>query len=306
MKKIILISLIVSLGLAGAGFLGFKALELRKEKLLLVQKQSNWQQLKTQVRNELNRFNQEAGVVIKDLSTGWVFSINKDKFFASASMVKVPIMASLMVASCKGEINLKSRLVLKNSFKVSGSGVLKDRVAGSEFSIEDLIELMITESDNTAANMLIDYMGFDTLNKYFKKLGLNNTNIVRLMMDFDSRQAGVENYTTAQDLAFLLDRIYNNRLINKSVSRKCLEVLKRQKIRDRIPAKLPFNTIVAHKTGLERNVCHDAGIVFTPKGDFVICVLTKHNNKIARPAKRFISRVALDVYNYYNFDLGNS
>lgn len=306
MKKIILIILIILFGLSAIGFLGIKVWEIRKERIIFAQKQANWKQLKSEVNSELNRFNQEVGVVIKDLSTGWVFTINKDKLFASASMVKVPIMASFMAASCKGEVNLKNKLALKNSCKVSGSGEVKNYAVGTEFTIEELIELMVTESDNTAANMLIDYMGFETLNKYFKKLGLNNTNLVRLMMDFESRGLGVENYTTAEDLAILLDKIYNNRLINKSVSRKCLEVLKRQKIRDRIPAKLPFNTVVAHKTGLERNVCHDAGIVFTPKGDFIICVLIRHNNKIARPAKRFISRIALDVYNYYNYNLGSS
>jgi len=178
----------------------------------------------------------------------------------------------------------------KNSCKVLGSGIIKDYAAGTQFNIDYLVEVMITQSDNTATNMFIDYLGMDSLNNYFKRLGLSDTNLVRKMMDFKSRKAGLENFTSARDVAFLLEKIYNNKLINKDFSGKCLEILKRQKARDRIPKKLPSDAVVAHKTGLEKGVCHDAGIVFTPNGDFLICVLTRHTYKYAAPAKNSFRR----------------
>jgi beta-lactamase class A len=119
------------------------------------------------------------------------------------------------------------------------------------------------------------------------------------MMDFSDRKNGIENYTTARDISYILEKIYRGELINQKISKQCLELLQRQKMRDRIPARLPANTIVAHKTGLERGICHDAGIVFTPNGDFLICVLVKHKNKTARPAKKFIAQLAFLAYNYY-------
>ena len=77
-------------------------------------------------------------------------------------------------------------------------------------------------------------------------------------------------------------------------------LLGQQKVNDRIPRNLPKEGIaIAHKTGLERHVCHDVGIVYTPKGNFLICVLVKHENKLAKPAKKFISDIALLTYNYY-------
>lgn len=268
----------------------------------LEQRKIAWSILEQKIKTEADSFGQQAGVVIKDLSTGWKIVINEDKIFPSASMVKIPIMASLFFACAQEEVDLRQKLVLKESCKALGSGKLRNYASGSEFNLEDLIEIMIKESDNTAANMLIDYLGFDSLNNYFKKLGLNNTNIVRKMMDFKNRRYGVENFTSARDLSYLLEEIYNNKLINKIFSKKCLEILKKQKIRDRIPASLPFDTVVAHKTGLERGICHDAGIVFTPQGDFLVCVLTKHSYRVSKPAKRFISRIALDVYDYYQPD----
>ena len=119
------------------------------------------------------------------------------------------------------------------------------------------------------------------------------------MIDFESRKEGRENYTSAQDIASMLDKIYAGKLINRDYSEKALCFLARQKICDRLPKRLPAGTIVAHKTGLERNVCHDAGIVFSPYGDYLICVLTRHHSKTARLAKAFIAKVSLEVYNFY-------
>lgn len=296
-NKLLLLLLIFILGIPVAYF-SFKAVQKLKEES---HRKIAWNVLGERIKKEAAEFGADTGIVVEDLASGWKISLNQDKLFPSASLVKVPIMASYILASAKGEVNLNNRIALKNSCRVLGSGTLKSYAPGTEFYINDLIRVMVTESDNTAANMLIDYFGFNRLNSYFKKLGLNNTNLTRQMMDFRKRKQGVENFTSAQDLAALFKEIYNNNLVNKSFSGKCLEILKQQKIKDRIPKRLPAGTVVANKTGLERGVCHDAGIVFTPQGDYLIVVLTRHKNKVARPAKRFIAQLALDVYNYYAY-----
>ena len=99
-------------------------------------------------------------------------------------------------------------------------------------------------------------------------------------------------------MAYILEELYRGRFINRKVSKRCLEMLAEQKINDRIPKRLPHEVIVAHKTGLENGVCHDVGIVYTSKGNFLICVLIKHEYPTARPAKRLISRLSLLTYNY--------
>jgi len=211
--------------------------------------------------------------------------------------VKVPIMLACFYADAKKKINLQDALVLKSAQKVSGSGILKDMPEGTKLTIEELVDLMITQSDNTACNMLIDLLGFDYINDFFRALGLKDTNLSRRMMEFNVRKKGIENYTTAQDMAFCLEIIYHNKFLSRKISQKALSLLKKQEVRDRIPARLPDTIAVAHKTGLERKICHDAGIMFTPGGDFLICVLTK-NAKRTRVAKKFIAQVALDVFEY--------
>lgn len=258
-----------------------------------------WASLKKDVEHELKGFSGAAGVVIKDLDKNWEINTNKDLRIPSASMVKIPIMMAYFYAANEGKLSLQDTIEIRNSEKAPGSGELKFEMPGKAFTIEDLIRRMVTESDNTAANMLINRLGFDTLNQYFKKMGLKYTNLSRKMMDFKERKSGVENYTTAGEMAYLLEQLYRGRFINVDTSKKCIEILAGQKVNDRIPKKLPGEVIVAHKTGLENFLCHDAGIVYTDKGNFLICVLAKHKNKTAQEAKSVIADIALLAYNYY-------
>jgi beta-lactamase class A len=157
---------------------------------------------------------------------------------------------------------------------------------------------MIADSDNTATNKVIDLLGREYINKSFKRFGLKRSFLKRKMMDFSGRRRGIENYTCVSDIAMLLEKIYGNKLIDSQSSQLALSFLRKQKINDRIPRYLPEEADVAHKTGLERGVVHDAGIVFAPKGDYIICVLTK-KVKDYQQAKKFIAKITLLTYNFY-------
>ena len=303
MKKKIVFFIILS-AIIGAGlFFSYKVYKkhqiIVKEKYLLDRKKDEWLRLKSILENKVRYFKGTVGLVVEDLDTGRQIACNENTLIPSASLVKVPIMLSCFYAAQEGRIGLKDTIALKSSDKVSGSKVLGNYPAGSVFTVEELFNPMITQSDNAAANILIDYVGFDVLNIYFKKIGLKNTNIARKMMAFIERREGEENYTTAKDMAYLLEELYYKRFLNKDISEKCLELLGQQKINDRIPKKLPRGTFVMHKTGLERHVCHDVGIVFTSRGNFLICVLARHEDKFARATKKFISEVTLLIFNYY-------
>ena len=298
-RKIVLTIIILSILIAG-GYLFIRAYgsycRAGQRQILLKERREAWEALDKTLKNEIIKFNGEVAVVIKDLDTGLEIAFNEDKLLPSASLVKIPIMASCFYAEAEGRLKLVETIRLENADKVAGSGVLKQESPGKGYTIEKLIELMISESDNTAANMLIKRMGTDYLNDCFKRIGLKNTNLAREMMDFKSRKEGIDNYTTARDIAFIMEKMYRGKLLNALVSRKCLHILANQKVNDRIPKKLPAGTIIAHKTGLEKGVCHDAGIVYTANGNFLICVLTKHKYKNARQAKGLISDISLVTY----------
>ena len=290
-KKRLYILIVLLILIAGANFLSVR----QKERL--EKRKAAWVNLGRILEERIKSSSLDAGLVIEDFRMNLRVIYNADKPFAAASLVKVPIMLACFYADDKKKINLKDSVILKSAQKVSGSGILKDMPGGTSLTIEELVDLMITQSDNTACNMLIDLLGFDYINDFFQALGLKDTNLSRKMMAFRARRKGIENYTTARDMAFCLEIIYRNKFLGPGVSRRAVSLLKKQEVNDRIPARLPDSVPVAHKTGLERKICHDVGIMFTPGGDFLVCVLTK-NAKNTKLAKRFIAQIALDVFEY--------
>lgn len=258
----------------------------------------NWTALRDQLRQEITKFSGTPGILVKDLQTGWELKLNEKRKFPAASLIKLPVMLAVYDYAHQARFSLQDKIVLKGACKVGGSGELKAYSSGCSFSIEQLIGLMISSSDNTATNMLIDHLQFRPLNLWFTEYGLKDTNLGRFMMDFKYRTKGVENYTSPRDIALVLERLYRGEFHGRDFSEKCLGHLKNQKVNSRIPRLLPPDTPVAHKTGLENGICHDAGIVYTPQGDFLLCVLTEDASSHA-DAKEFIARVASCVYGYF-------
>ncbi len=283
---------------AGVSYRSVRNARLRQASL--AERRSSWYALRDALKAEIAAFNGEAAVVIKDLETGWEISYNKDAPLPAASLVKVPIMGACFLAAEEAKVKLQQQVALRQADKLTGSGILKHARPGTAFSVAQLIGLMIYESDNTATNMLTSLLGIEYLNAALARFGLEHTALRRRVADFRARDRGIENYTTAADMARILERIYRRELVSPSASEKCLQILKMQRVNDRIPRYLPAEASVAHKTGLERRVCHDAGIVFTRNGDYLISVLTRHHNGKSSLSKEFIARVAFRVYAYFD------
>jgi len=241
------------------------------------------------------------GIYIKDLETGKTWDYNSERQFPSASLIKVPIMAAVFEKIKAGSLSLDTQIRLTRGGRVGGSGSLKWVRDGTSLSVMEIIYKMITESDNTATKMLIDTVGMDYLSASFRALGLERTNITPEGMSLSSRPVRRENYTTAREMGSLMERIYAGELVSREASEFMLDVLKHTKSRTRLRKGLPLGWEIGHKTGLLRRNCHDVGIVFSPRGDFVIAVLTSEAPNYT-VAKNFIAKVAKLTYQYYKID----
>ena len=294
MKKIVffihLAIIALSIALFSYTFSGLKQLH-KKETFLC--------DLKNIVASEYKGSGIDYGFVIKKIGFLKPELLHQSQSqFPAASLIKLPILAAVFCAVREKKISLSEVVTIQKKDVTGGSGKLKSLSLPRKFTFAQLLELMISSSDNTATNKVIQILGFDYINNVFKVLGLKSTTLARKMMDFSQRKKGVENYTSAEDIAYLLERIYRGRLVNEKLSRLAISFLKKQKVNDRLPRYLPTEVIVAHKTGLERGVVHDAGIVFTPNGDYLICVLVKGGKSYAQ-AKKFIAQLSLLAYNLY-------
>lgn len=236
-------------------------------------------------------------VAAKNLHTGEEIKFNENLILPSASLIKLVVMADLFCRAKEGILRLDEQIVLTDSVKVGGDGILKELIEGHNFTVLELIKLMIIISDNTAANMLINIVGIDSINKTAKKLGLQYTNLQRLMMDFKAQEEGRDNLTCAEDMMRFFELMYFGKVADKESSILMIEIMKKQQIKGKIDLYLPCDTVIAHKTGDLYNLEHDAGIIFLPHCTYIICVLT--TGLETKNAREAIGKISKIVYDYY-------
>lgn len=239
------------------------------------------------------------GIFLKDLRKGFEYDYNVDRLFPSASLIKLPVMVATFEAIKEGRISLGDTIRMHRRDKRGGSGELKFYRSGSRFTVSDLLNHMIMESDNTATHLLVSLLGFDYLNATFESLGLKDTRIHPEGLSLADGRVRHENYTSPREMAYLLEKIYHRELVSTEASAQMIEILKRAQYRDRLARYLPPEWQMAHKTGLLRRACHDCGVVYSPEGDFLVCVLTARNRNYRR-AKRFIASVGRRTFNFYS------
>ena len=229
-----------------------------------------------------------------DLNKNNVFSINGDKKVLSASTIKLLILAELMKKISENKFSLSDTIMIADSMKTGGDGVLKELNTGHHFTLKELATLMIIVSDNQATNILIDFLGMENINQLGKELRLKETFLGRKMMDIEARKKGYDNYTCADDISLLLKLIYQEKLINKEASQLMLDILLRQQQGERLQRYLPSDIKIAHKCGDLDNLENDGGIIWLGDRAYILVVLT--NGMPNLQCKQTIGKISKFVY----------
>ena len=243
----------------------------------------------TAVQDLIAPYGTAVSVHVAPLDGSQGFSLNGNRRFVSASVIKLLILAEFMDEVDAGVRSLDSTYTLSEDDIVGGTGILQNNAPGSTYTYDELARYMIAYSDNTAANILIDSMGMSKINEKAAELGLGATQLQRKMMDLDS---GVENYISADDAEKILFGIANHTIASDAMCTKAESYLQAQTdsegLAQGIPASVPFG----HKTGSLDSVRHDTGIVYA-KNCYVIVVLTSLD---ASTANGLMAQISDAVY----------
>jgi beta-lactamase class A len=248
------------------------------------------------------------GVAYHDLQTNDTLFLNADDSFHAASTMKVPVMIELFRRVDAGALGLDQGILLVNQFGsiVDGSPYSLDasddsdssayRLVGTRVPVRELIDRMITRSSNLATNALIELVGAKQADATAHALGARNIRVLRGVEDDKAFRAGLNNTTTARDLAVLLEAIETGRAASRASCDRMRDILLEQEFNAEIPAGLPPGTKVAHKTGWISGVLHDAAIVY-PAGrrPYVLVVLSRGISD-EQVARRLIVDVSRLVY----------
>ena len=201
---------------------------------------------------------------------------------SSASSIKLYILVTAFAMAKEGVLNLDHMHTVTDDEKVGGTGVIQNMAAGTKLSYRDILAHMIDDSDNTAANIIIDKLGgFSLINDKIASMGATDTKLRRKMMDTDAISDGRDNTTSARDMGVTLKKIYNHQLVSKSADDEMLAILVKTKNRTKLPKELPSEATVYNKTGefSDYGVQNDAEIVENSHGAFVAVVLSENGNE---------------------------
>lgn len=252
--------------------------------------------IKKQATNQFDNIQGKYSLAFRDLSKGSTLSIGSEKTI-SASTIKIFIMIECFYAINNGELNQNQRILVTDDMKVGGSGILIKEESEKKYTISELIDLMMIKSDNTAANILIDKLGMDNINSRIRALGCVDTELNRKMMDQEAINKGIQNYTSVDDLALVLTKLYNGQCVSDKYDSMMLDIMKQNETKSKIPNELPDNVSVANKSGEFAGVENDAGIIFTDKGAYILCIVTEEGNSNEQVTN--ISSISKYIYEKY-------
>ena len=227
-------------------------------------------------------------VVFREVGGGTAIFVNPDSVFHAASTMKVPVMIEYFRGIDARRIRRDQDLLLGTEFKsiVDGSpytldaGVDSDSSVfarvGQRVSLRWLVERMIVRSSNLATNTMIEVLDAKKVDATARSLGTTNMKVLRGVEDGKAFQQGLNNQTSARDLAVLLEAIESGKAASRGSCKEMIDILAAQEFNTEIPAGLPAGTRVAHKTGWITGVQHDAARVYPPgRKPYVLVVLTK-------------------------------
>lgn len=230
-------------------------------------------------------------VSVRDRATGTRLDVNGDSVVHAASTMKLPILVELYRRVAAGELRLSDTLRIENRFaslvdgspyaiEVDSDDGLYARL-GQTATLEDLAERMTSVSSNLAANLLLAHLGADRVQATLERLGgTHGMRVRRGVEDGKAFRAGLNNVATSHDLAEPLDRLAHGEAISKAADADVRAVLLGQRFNTMLPAGLPPDVPVAHKTGWITGHRHDAAIVLPSASDpvsvpYVLVVLTR-------------------------------
>lgn len=259
-----------------------------------------------QLKEELDRIACDAvgDVAIYAAMPDGVIAIRENEVKRSASILKVPIAMACLAASDRGEIDLDT--LLKIEEPVGGSGVLAYMSGMEQITLRNALTLSIIVSDNTAANLVIEHVGIELIQNFFKHVGATHSQLTRKFMDYDALAQGLENVATARDMVrFLACLDPSSEILSLTSKQQLKTIMRDQQLIDKLPAFQPIfdeTLIIGNKTGTLPGVEHDIAYFESGEKRVDIAVLTT-NWEYNHDGQQTLAQIGKAIIQYVQDDL---
>jgi beta-lactamase class A len=251
------------------------------------------QQLQAKILPQQNKL--DSSYIFVEINSGEYTDLGSDRVLPAASTIKLPILIALFQDVDAGKINLTEKLTINERSIAGGSGDLRNQKPGSQVNVLTVATKMMTISDNTATNLLIDRLGGKAiLNQRFRTWGLNVTTINQPLPDLTGT-----NTTTAKELARSILAVQRGKIVSDASRLQILGMMSHTHRNTMLPQGLGTGAKIAHKTGDIGALVADVGSIELPSGkNYLAAVFVKrpHNDPAGPELIRQMSKI---VYNYF-------
>ncbi len=237
------------------------------------------QTLDERISAALADFKGKVWIYAKNLDTQKTFSLRGDERVRTASTIKVAVMVEAFARVAEGRAKWSDGLVLTKEKKVGGSGILGEFDDGLRLTLRDAVNLMITLSDNTATNLVIDALTADAVNARMQSLGLQDTRLMRRVFGGGDSEEGKrpENKrfglgrTSPREMVLLLEKLERGEVVSAEASKQMIELMKRERGQEAVGRSL-WRVPKATKSGALDALRSNVGVVYSPRGRIAVAI----------------------------------
>jgi len=255
------------------------------------------------IRAETTPFKGQVFVFAKNLDTGETYSLGGDDRVRTASTIKIAVMIEAFGRVAEGRAKWTDELVLTKAARFAGSGVLPELADGLRLTLRDCVNLMMLISDNTATNMVLDYLTTDALNERMNSLGFKSTRIMRRVgsggeskegKDPDNKRFGLGR-TTPHEMVEILAKLDHGEIISAAASKEMLDLMKREQARYAIGRTIA-DTPMASKYGALDRLRSCVALIYSKRGKIAIAItvddMPEVNWSVDNPGYLLMSRLS--------------
>lgn len=237
------------------------------------------QSLDDQVKQITSTFKGKVNLFAKNIDTGETYALDPDERVRTASTIKIAVMIEAFARVNEGKVKWTDEVVLTKEKKVSGSGILGELSDGLKLTFRDAVNLMMILSDNTATNLVLDVLTTDAVNARMESLGFKQIKINRKVGSGGDSVAGKDpenkkyglGFATPREMVLVMEKLERGEVINATVSKEMIELMKREQGRNAIGRSL-WNVPMASKYGALDKLRSAVGILYTKNGRIAMAI----------------------------------
>ncbi|HEX6285430.1 MAG TPA: serine hydrolase [Pyrinomonadaceae bacterium] len=231
------------------------------------------------VKAIVSSFKGKVSLFAKNLDTGETYALNADERVRTASTIKIAVMIETYARVADGKLKWTDPIVLTKEKKVGGSGILNELSDNLQLTLRDAVNLMMILSDNTATNLVLDVVTTDAVNARMESLGFKNIKIMRKVFaggesiagkDPENKKFGL-GMATPREMVLVMEKLDRGEVINPTVSREMIDLMKREQGRNAIGRSL-WDVPMASKYGALDRLRSSVAILYTKQGKIALAI----------------------------------